>query len=249
MAGTETTRGPSASRWPACAAWRTGSYGSTPGARRPASCRWRPAWPPRFPIATPSSAATPSPRCARRWVPWPTRGGESVPDDPRQAMIPDDPLILPVLEDRAERHVHQLRREAIRTEQRQRRRPVDGLRHARGLLEVECAEAPGRRRCLFRDGDARLRYAAPHDPDDDLERRVVDPVVQASTLQRVAQIARAVRRQHHHGRVHGMTRPELRDRDGPFGEELEQERLELVVGPVDLVDQQHDRSGPRVLDG
>ena len=35
-------------------------------------------------------------------------------------------------------------------------------------------------------------------------------------------------------------RAQLRDRDREVGEELEQERLELVVGAVDLVDQQHD---------
>ena len=45
-----------------------------------------------------------------------------------------------------------------------------------------------------------------------------------------------------------MARPELGDGDGRLGEQLEQERLELVVGPVDLVDQQHRRARPRVLD-
>ena len=39
--------------------------------------------------------------------------------------------------------------------------------------------------------------------------------------------------------------PELRDRDGVLGEHLEQERLELVVGPVDLVDEQHRRHAAR----
>ena len=36
--------------------------------------------------------------------------------------------------------------------------------------------------------------------------------------------------------------PELRDRDREVGQELEQEGLELVVGAVDLVDQQHRRA-------
>ena len=42
--------------------------------------------------------------------------------------------------------------------------------------------------------------------------------------------------------------PKLGDGDRGFGHQLEQERLELVVGAVDLVDQQHN--GPRagVLD-
>ena len=44
------------------------------------------------------------------------------------------------------------------------------------------------------------------------------------------------------GRCLAVDRAELRDRDREVGEELEQERLELVVGAVDLVDQQHRRA-------
>ena len=43
------------------------------------------------------------------------------------------------------------------------------------------------------------------------------------------------------GRRLARDRPDLGDRDLEVGEDLEQERLELVVGAVDLVDQQHDR--------
>ena len=46
------------------------------------------------------------------------------------------------------------------------------------------------------------------------------------------------------GRRARRDRPQLGDRDREVGQELEQERLELVVGPVDLVDQQHDRLRP-----
>ena len=45
------------------------------------------------------------------------------------------------------------------------------------------------------------------------------------------------------GRRRGADRPELGDRYREVRQELEQERLELVVGAVDLVDQQHDRLG------
>ena len=45
------------------------------------------------------------------------------------------------------------------------------------------------------------------------------------------------------GRVRGRDRPDLRDRDLEVGEHLEQERLELLVGAVDLVDQQDDPLG------
>ena len=68
-----------------------------------------------------------------------------------------------------------------------------------------------------------------------------DPVVEAAALERVVQLARAVRREHD-GRLvlGGADRPDLRDRDLEVREHLEQEGLELLVGAVDLVDQQHD---------
>ena len=54
-------------------------------------------------------------------------------------------------------------------------------------------------------------------------------------------VARAVRREHRDRRHLGAHDAELGHRDRPVGEDLEQERLELVVGPVDLVDEQHRR--------
>src|SRR6185437_11150721 len=53
---------------------------------------------------------------------------------------------------------------------------------------------------------------------------------------------RAVRGQDHDRALLGRDRAELGDRDREVRQELEQERLELVVGAVDLVDQQHHRS-------
>ena len=43
-------------------------------------------------------------------------------------------------------------------------------------------------------------------------------------------------------------RPDLGDRHGRLGEQLEQERLEVVVGAVELVDQQDRRTRPGVLE-
>ena len=68
-----------------------------------------------------------------------------------------------------------------------------------------------------------------------------DPVVQAAPLERVVQLAGAVRGQDHARPARRRDRPDLGDRDLEVGEHLEQERLELLVGAVDLVDQQHDR--------
>ncbi len=55
------------------------------------------------------------------------------------------------------------------------------------------------------------------------------------------EVAGAVRGQHDDRRVLRPLRAELGDRHRRLGEEFEQERLELVVGAVDLVDQQHRR--------
>ena len=68
------------------------------------------------------------------------------------------------------------------------------------------------------------------------------------------QLARAVRRDDDDRRLGGRDRPELRHRDAEVRQHLEQERLELVVGAVELVDQQHraragaDRAQQRPLD-
>ena len=64
-------------------------------------------------------------------------------------------------------------------------------------------------------------------------------MVEAAPLQRVVHLTGPVRGEHHHGRHVGAHRAELGDGDREVGQHLEQERLELVVGPVDLVDEQH----------
>ncbi len=71
---------------------------------------------------------------------------------------------------------------------------------------------------------------------------MVDPVVEAAALQRVVQLAGPVGGQHHDRRRRRPHGAELGDRDLVGREHLEQERLELVVGPVHLVDQQHGRA-------
>ena len=72
-----------------------------------------------------------------------------------------------------------------------------------------------------------------------LDVREVDPVVEAAALERVVQLAGAVRRDDDGRRNLGRDRPQLGNRDGEVGEHLEQERLELVVGAVELVDEEH----------
>ncbi len=70
---------------------------------------------------------------------------------------------------------------------------------------------------------------------------VVEPQVQAAALERLGQLARVVRGQQHDGVRAGLDPAELGDRDLEVRQQLEQHRLELLVGLVDLVDQEHDR--------
>lgn len=53
------------------------------------------------------------------------------------------------------------------------------------------------------------------------------------------ELATPVRREDHHRRPLGVKRTEFGNRHRRFTEEFEEQRFELVIGPVDLVDQQH----------
>ena len=86
-------------------------------------------------------------------------------------------------------------------------------------------------------GDARRPHH--HDARLALGRGIIDPVIDAAAAQRLVQVAGAVRGQHDDGRSVGADRAALGNRNLEVGEEFEQERLELLVGAVDFVDQQH----------
>ncbi len=84
-----------------------------------------------------------------------------------------------------------------------------------------------------------MRQPRAHDRQLALQVRVLDPVIQAAPLERLVQVARAVGRDDHDRRRLGLVDADLRDRHLELREELQQEGLELVVGAVELVDQQH----------
>ena len=68
-------------------------------------------------------------------------------------------------------------------------------------------------------------------------------MIEAAALERVVNLARAVRGDDHDRRLRGLDRAQFRDRDLEIGEHFEQERLEGFVGAVEFVDQQHRRAG------
>ena len=73
-------------------------------------------------------------------------------------------------------------------------------------------------------------------------------MVEAAALHRIVKVTRAVRGQHDDRRVGRPDRADLGDRHCGVGEQLEQERLEVVIRAVDLVDQQDGRPRAGVLE-
>ena len=87
-----------------------------------------------------------------------------------------------------------------------------------------------------------LGRAQSHDGHLPLEVGVLDPVVEAAPLERVVEVARAVRGDDHDRRDLGRgSVPSSGTVIDHSAEHLEEEGLELVVGPVELVDQQDRR--------
>ncbi len=88
----------------------------------------------------------------------------------------------------------------------------------------------------------RLRYAGHAAFDDALFQPLLgeaDVKMQATPLQRVAEVTLAVRGQDHRRRRDGRDGAELGNRDLEIAEDFQQQRFELGVRFVDLVDQQH----------
>ena len=91
-----------------------------------------------------------------------------------------------------------------------------------------------------------LRHLQPDDGELFVGRREVDEEMQAAALETVGQLARIVRRRAPPAGCSCADRAELGHRDLEVRQHLEQERLELRLGLVDLVDQEHDRIGDSI---
>ena len=117
--------------------------------------------------------------------------------------------------------------------------PVDGLGHTGRLVQPHAADRLHRRGDLAGQPLTSFGRLEAHDGHLALEVRVFDPVVEAAPLEGVVHVTGAIRGQHHEWRLLGSKGPELGDRHRIVGQDLEKERLEFVVGPVDLVNDQH----------
>ena len=89
-------------------------------------------------------------------------------------------------------------------------------------------------------GDGRVAGGEPRQ-DRSLPRGVgiIDPLIQAAAADRVVHLPRPVAGQHDDGRHGGADGAVFRDGDLEVGQQFQQERLERLVGAVQLVDQQH----------
>jgi hypothetical protein len=146
-----------------------------------------------------------------------------------------------VLDDHRHRLAEDLRVDVGGAQQQQGPRPVDRLGDRGRLLEVQVAHHGHDLDEPARDLLAQLGRVQAHDRELVLEVGVVEPQVQAAALERLGQLARVVRGEQHDRLRAGVDAPELGDRDLEVREQLEQHRLELLVGLVDLVDEQDDR--------
>ena len=71
------------------------------------------------------------------------------------------------------------------------------------------------------------------------ERGIVDPVIKTATPQRIRQVARTIRRQHHVRPVRCLDRSDFGNRHLKIRKHFEQKSFKLLVTAIDLVDQQH----------
>ena len=86
---------------------------------------------------------------------------------------------------------------------------------------------------------ARLRHPGAEDGELALRVRERHPRVEATAPERVGEVAGAVRGEDDVGDALRPDRAELRHRHLEVREHLQQVRLELLVGAVDLVDEEH----------
>ena len=148
------------------------------------------------------------------------------------------------LQDDAERLTRRSRRRANRVRARSAPPPSRASRTRRGPCRAVRAAVPGPAAVTCAAsragawGTRALTIASSFSNDG-----IGNPLIQAAALQRVVHFARAVRREDHERRFGCADRAELGNRDLKFGEQLEQVALELLVGAIDLVDQQN--GGPR----
>src|SRR5215212_10368513 len=168
-------------------------------------------------------------------------------DERGEASVGGPLLILTVLEDGAQGCLDEFLVELPRAEGDERLGPVEGLGYARWFVEVHSAHLLRRRRDLAGQPLLGVGYSEAYDLDLPLEAGMLYVVVEAAALEGIVDLSGAVGGQDGHRRALGHDGAELGDRNGEVREDLQKECLELVVGAVHLVYEQHWRHRPTML--
>jgi hypothetical protein len=138
--------------------------------------------------------------------------------------------------------VDRVRIERVPVERDERGHPIDGLRHSGHFVQVCASQLLNHGRHMLRQPCRRLGSALANDGQFFLERRVLNPLIKAPALERVMNLARAIGCEDDQWRLKGPHGPELGNGDLEFREQLEEEPFELLVGAIDLVDEQDGRA-------
>src|SRR3954454_19221268 len=208
-------------------------HSTSPSAAKPSSSSL-------VPSATPSERSSSANSSSRAASPPGELAGEGGTDLHADA-LGDHVEVRAVLDDDRHGVAEGLLVDVLGAEQQQRARPVDRLRDRGRLLEVELADELDELDELARALVVELGRVEAHDLELVLERGVVEPQIQAAALERLGELAGVVGGQQHHGVRARLDAAQLGDGDLEVAEDLEEHRLELLVGLVDLVDQQDDR--------
>ena len=148
-------------------------------------------------------------------------------------------LVLQRDPDRALERVGPTRAPAV--EQGRRLGPVDRLGDSGRLAQRLAPQLADRGDYGARGRLRDARGADHHDAGLALGARIVDPVIDAAAPQRLVQVARAVGGENDDRMLGRADRAALGNRNLEIGEEFQEERLEFLIGAIDLVDQQHGR--------
>src|SRR6266545_6791773 len=171
----------------------------------------------------------------------PTRSsatGGHLGEERRRGLTADPSDILLVLEDDAQGLVDERGAELACPERQEGSGPVESLGHPGYLRQVGLPQAVDERDHLGGQPLRRGRHACQDDLQLPVPAGIVDPVVQATTLQGVVDLACPVGGEDDARRDLRPDRPDLRHRDLEVGQDLEEIRLELLVGSIDLVDEE-----------
>ena len=127
--------------------------------------------------------------------------------------------------------------------------PINGFGDPGRLLQIEGAQPGDSRGDVLDELLAGLGDPKPDDRCRMLQRWVVDPVIEAAAFQSVVQIPGPVGGEDDNRLMSSVESADLWDRHGGLGEQLEEERLKLLVRSVNLVYEQDGGTGTGMLNG